>query len=63
MTKKSSRTGRSKKDARPIFEAIRKPLETPGHPLTHAMPDENARPAQRKAKHKQRPEASIEEDE
>ena len=63
MTKKSSRAGRSRKDARPIFEAIRKPLAPPGHPLTHAKPDEKARPAQRKAKHKRKPEASIEADE
>ena len=59
MTKKSSR---SKKDARPIFESIRKPGAPPGHPLTHAKPDEKARPAQRKAKHKRKPETSEEED-
>ena len=62
MTKKSSRAGRSKKEARPIFEAIRKPLAPPGHPLTHAKPDEKARPAQRKAKHKRKPETLIDEE-
>ena len=62
MTKKSSRA-RSKKDARPIFESIRKPGAPPGHPLTHAKPDEKARPAQRKAKHKRKPETSAGEDE
>jgi len=62
MTKKSSRASKSKKDARPIFESIRKPAAPPGHPLTHAKPDEKARPAQRKAKHKTKPEAAIEDD-
>ena len=60
MSKKLSRT-RSKKDARPIFESIRKPLAPPGHPMTHAKPDEKARPALRKAKHKRKPETSDEE--
>jgi hypothetical protein len=59
MNKKSSR---SKKGARPIFESIRKPGAPPGHPLTHAKPDEKARPAQRKAKHKRKPETTGEED-
>lgn len=62
MTKKTSRASRSKKDTRPIFESIRKPGAPPGHPMTHAKPDEKARPAQRKAKHKRKPEASIDEE-
>lgn len=37
---------------RPIFDSIRKPLAPPGHPMAHAKPDEKARPAGRKAKHK-----------
>ena len=60
MSKKSSRTG-SKKDPRPIFESIRKPLAPPGHPMTHAKPDEKARPALRKAKHKRKPETTEDE--
>jgi len=30
--------------------------------MTHAKPEEKARPAQRKAKHKTKPEAAIDED-
>ena len=41
---------------RAIFNSIRKPLAPPGHPLTQAKPEEKARPAGRKAKHKHRPE-------
>ena len=62
MSKKTSRVSKTRKDSRPIFESIRKPVAPPGHPLTHATPDEKARPAQRKAKHKRKPEASLEED-
>jgi hypothetical protein len=40
---------------RSIFNSVRKPLAPPGHPLNQAKPDEKARPAGRKAKHKQRP--------
>ena len=46
-----------KVNERPVFSGIRKPVAPPGHPLTQAKPDEKARPAGRKAKHKQRPEA------
>ncbi|HKO98257.1 MAG TPA: hypothetical protein VJU86_14765 [Pyrinomonadaceae bacterium] len=59
MAKKSSHTQTEKK-ARQIFEGIRKPLAPPGHPMTHAKPEEKARPAGRKAKHKQKP---LEDDE
>jgi len=41
-----------------IIGTIRRPLAPPGHPMTHAKPDEKARPAGRKAKHKRRPEES-----
>lgn len=54
MSKKSSRALKGKK-ARPIFEGIRKPLAPPGHPMTHVKPEEKARPAGRKAKHKRKP--------
>ena len=43
-----------KKEARPIFDSIRKPMAPPGHPLAEAKPDEKARPSLRKAKHKHR---------
>jgi len=39
-----------------IIGSIRRPLAPPGHPLSLAKPDPKARPAGRKAKHKQRPE-------
>jgi hypothetical protein len=57
MPKKTSQTTKERKKARAIFESIRKPSAPPGHPMTHAKPDEKARPAGRKAKHKRRPEA------
>ena len=41
--------------ARPVFDSIRKPVAPPGHPLTHAKPEERAHPAERKAKHKRPP--------
>jgi hypothetical protein len=43
---------------RPVFDGIRKPLAPPGHPLSHAKPDDRARPAMRKAKHKRRPDVT-----
>jgi hypothetical protein len=46
---------------RPVFDVIRKPLAPPGHPLSHAKPDERAHPSMRKAKHKRRPDARDEE--
>lgn len=52
----AAKTSRAKRQtARPVFDAIRKPPAPPGHPLTQAKPDAKARPAGRKAKHKQRP--------
>jgi len=51
---KSSRSKKRKRKS--IISTIRRPLAPPGHPLTQAKPDEKARPAGRKAKHKQRPE-------
>jgi hypothetical protein len=54
MAKKSSAIRKSKKETRPVFEGIRKPLAPPGHPMSHAKPEEKARPALRKAKHKRK---------
>jgi hypothetical protein len=55
---KSSRA-KHRKRRKSIVDSIRRPLAPPGHPIAHAKPDEKASPARRKAKHKQRPEASM----
>jgi len=62
MPKKTSRKRKPVQTARVIFESIRKPAAPPGHPLSHAKPEEKARPAGRKAKHKQKPETIVDED-
>lgn len=59
MARRSSPQKR-KRQARPVFDSIRKPGAPPGHPISHAKPDEVARPAGRKAKHKRRPESTDE---
>jgi len=59
--KKPARHSGKKTETRPIFDSIRKPVAPPGHTLGHAKPDERARPAQRKAKHKRRPDTKPEE--
>jgi hypothetical protein len=53
--KKNPNRSDKKGGARPVFDSIRKPLAPPGHALSQAKPDERARPAMRKAKHKRRP--------
>lgn len=53
--KKSDQKGGKKAAGRPVFDSIRKPVAPPGHPLGHAKPEERARPAMRKAKHKRPP--------
>jgi hypothetical protein len=53
---KASRRKRARKaTGQIVFDSIRKPVAPPGHPLSHAKPEEKARPAQRKAKHKRPP--------
>jgi len=59
MPKKTSRKRKSRTAAGVIFESLRKPVAPPGHPLSHARPEEKARPAGRKAKHKQKPEVIV----
>ena len=59
---KPSLSRKKKSSERQIFDSIRKPLAPPGHPLTHAKPDEKARPSQRKAKHKRKPEETADEE-
>ncbi|HET9526502.1 MAG TPA: hypothetical protein VFO99_10060 [Pyrinomonadaceae bacterium] len=58
MARKSSPQKSKRQGARPVFDSIRKPTAPPGHPLSRAKPDEVARPAMRKAKHKRRPDTS-----
>ena len=53
---------KTKSQARPVFDSIRKPVAPPGHPLSRAKPDEVARPAQRKAKHKRPPDTTEDEE-
>jgi hypothetical protein len=53
---KSSRSKKGRGAAKSIIRSIRRPVAPPGHPLAEAKPDQRARPAGRKAKHKQRPE-------
>ena len=53
--KKTRHKAGKKTAARPVFDSIRKPLAPPGHALSHAKPDDRARPAMRKAKHKRPP--------
>jgi len=62
MNRKTSTQKNDKRTARPIFDTIRKPTAPPGHPLSRAKPDEVARPAGRKAKHKTRPSTDQDED-
>ena len=50
-----------KRSERVVFDAIRKPVAPPGHAFSNAKPDERARPAMRKAKHKRAPEAAGDE--
>jgi hypothetical protein len=50
---------KQRKRRKSIVDSIRRPLAPPGYPIAHAKPEEKASPAQRKAKHKRRPEASI----
>jgi hypothetical protein len=58
MPRKSSAKRKAEKEVRPVFEGIRKPLAPPGHAISHAKPEERARPSGRTAKHKRKPEAS-----
>lgn len=58
VVRKSSPQKSKRQRGRPVFDSIRKPGAPPGHPISHAKPDEVARPAGRKAKHKRRPEVT-----
>lgn len=56
--KNDNRKQSQKREERPVFDSIRKPLAPPGHPISRAKPEERAHPAERKVKHKRRPEES-----
>ena len=56
MKKSSQKQSRKVAAERPVFDSIRKPVAPPGHPINRAKPEERAHPAERKAKHKRRPE-------
>lgn len=43
-------------EKRPVFDSVRKPVAPAGRPLGRAKPEERAHPAERKVKHKHRPE-------
>jgi len=52
---KSRKSQPKSREPRPVFDAIRKPVAPPGHPLTRGKPEGRAHPAERKAKHKRSP--------
>ena len=60
MVRRSSPRKGKRQQVRPLFDSIRKPGAPPGHSISRAKPDEVARPAGRKAKHKRRPDATDE---
>ena len=62
MERRSSPQNSKRRQVRPVFDSIRKPGAPPGHPISRAKPDEVARPAGRKAKHKRRPEVTDDEE-
>ena len=53
--KKTGQKQPGKRQQRPLFDSIRKPLAPPGHPLSRAKPEDRVHPAERKAKHKRPP--------
>lgn len=63
MANKRSPAKNSQRQTRPVFDSIRKPLAPPGHPMSHAKPEEKARPSGRKAKHKRKPQEVADLDE
>jgi hypothetical protein len=45
---------KKKKQARPVFESIRKPTAPPGQKFGQEKPEEKIHPSRRKIKHKKR---------
>ena len=58
--KKTGTKRAGKREERPLFDAVRKPVAPHGHPLARAKPEDRAHPAERKAKHKRRPAGDAE---
>jgi hypothetical protein len=58
--KNSERKKSGKREERSLLASVRKPVASPGHPILRAKPEERAHPAERKAKHKRRPEEGEE---
>ena len=58
--KKTGTKRAGKREERPLFDSIRKPVAPPGHPISRAKPEDRAHPAERKAKHKRRPAGDAE---
>lgn len=58
--KTNERKQSRKREERSLFASIRKPVAPPGHPFSRAKPEDRAHPAERKTKHKRRPEAGEE---
>jgi hypothetical protein len=56
--KKNGRKQSRRGEGRSLFDSIRKPVAPPGHPISRAKPEGRAHPAERKVKHKRRPEDS-----
>jgi hypothetical protein len=56
--KKHGRKQSRVREERPLFASIRKPVAPAGHPISRAKPEDRAHPAERKAKHKRRPDGS-----
>ena len=47
-------TVKGKKEERPVFDSIRKPIAPPSRKFGKAKPDEKANPARRKIKHRKK---------
>ncbi|HEX3559730.1 MAG TPA: hypothetical protein VHU19_11035 [Pyrinomonadaceae bacterium] len=54
--KKNGRKQSRRREEPTLFASIRKPVAPPGHPISRAKPEDRAHPAERKSKHKSRPE-------
>jgi hypothetical protein len=54
MKKEATKRSRSREE-RPPFATQRRPVAPHGHPLSRSKPEDRAHPAERKAKHKRRP--------
>lgn len=53
--KKNDSKQSPKRETPSLLASVRKPAAPAGHPMTRAKPEDRAHPAERKAKHKRRP--------